>query len=369
MLAMKHISEYRDPYLASKLLDKIHNQADDFWSAVYIMEVCGTHTHSIASFGLKTALPENIWLVSGPGCPVCVTSINDVDRALSLAEQPGVIMATFGDMLKVPGSGGRSLEKLRAKGADVRIVSSAMECLDMAKNSSDKEVVFMGIGFETTAPTVAATVLHARHQNLKNFYVFSVHKLIPPALHQLLNDPDLRIDAFLCPGHVSVITGSRAYWEVIEAGRAAVIAGFEPIDILEAISMILDQLKSGKVYVENQYNRGVRLEGNPKARDLLNRVFVPVQAEWRGLGEIPDSGLKLRNEFLDFDASNRFDLPEISSQESKGCLCGEILKGLISPPDCPLFGKDCTPLNPCGPGMVSSEGACAAYYKYHSSGR
>ena len=362
---MKHVSEYRDPDLAAKLLEKIRERAAGIREHVSIMEVCGTHTHAIGNFGIRQALPENVELVSGPGCPVCVTSIPDVDTALYLAQKEDVVFASFGDMLKVPGSRGNSLENLRAGGADVRIVSSPLDCIQLAKDNPDREVVFMGIGFETTAPTVAATVQSAARQEVKNFSVYPVHKLMPPVLNVLLQDPELEIDALLCPGHVSVVTGSSAYSEVVESGRAAVIGGFEPLDVLESVYMILGQIETQNQMLEIQYKRGVKEQGNLQAKNIMEQVFMPCSADWRGMGNIPDSGLSFKSEYRDFDALSKFSVPEMSSEEPRGCLCGEILKGKAKPPDCPLYKVKCTPGSPFGPCMVSGEGTCSAYYKYY----
>ena len=335
---------------------------------ITLMEVCGSHTYAIGRYGLKKLLPDNIRLISGPGCPVCVTSVADVDRAFYLAGRSGVIFATFGDMMRVPGSGGRSLQKLRAEGADIRVISSATQAADFALENTGKNVILMGIGFETTAPTVASAVLSWRKRNLKNVYLFSVHKLVPPALKALIEDSELgtelRIDGFICPGHVSTITGIAAYSVIAEADRAAVITGFEPSDILQGIFMILKQISESRPEVEIQYSRGVGRNGNPRARQVMDSVFIPADAEWRGLGEIPGSGLRLRNEYSGFDAIARFEIPPVKSVEPPGCRCGEILRGVRGPADCPLFGKACTPSSPVGPCMVSSEGTCAAYFKY-----
>jgi hydrogenase expression/formation protein HypD len=362
---MKYIDEYRDPVLARRLLAAIETLARRIAHPVTIMEVCGSHTYAIGRFGIRKLLPESIRLVSGPGCPVCVTSIQDVDRAIYLAGIESVIFATFGDMLRVPGTRGASLQKARAAGADIRIVSSAMDCIPLVEKSGGRAVVMMGIGFETTTPTIAATVKMALKKGLENFCVFSVHKVVPPAIRVLLDDPALNIDGFICPGHVSTIIGADAYRPITEAGRAAVITGFEPVDILEGIRMILGQIAEGKREVAIQYARGVRREGNPSARAVMDEVFAPEAAVWRGLGEIPGSGLQFREAYRTFDALRRFTIPPMESLEPKGCECGSILKGVLSPQDCPLFNKACTPMNPIGPCMVSSEGTCAAYYKYH----
>ena len=362
---MQFIDEYRDPALARRLIEELERQARSIGREVTIMEVCGSHTNAIGRYGIRTVLPANVRLISGPGCPVCVTAIQDVDYALALAGCEGVILATFGDMLRVPGSGGMSLQRLRAQGADIRVVASASDCLGLAAQNPRRQVVFLGIGFETTAPTVASLVRRARRQGLANLSVFAVHKLIPPAIKALLDDEDIGLDAFLCPGHVSTIIGEAAYAAIPQRGLAAVIAGFEPVDILEGLCLILGQVGRGEFAVENQYARGVAPGGNPKARALMEEVFVPEDALWRGLGAIAASGLGFRKEYAAFDARARFDLAAVISQEPAGCRCGAILTGRLAPPDCPLFARACTPVNPVGPCMVSSEGTCGAYYRYH----
>jgi hydrogenase expression/formation protein HypD len=362
---MKLIDEYRDPILVKGLLNRITKIAAGISGQITIMEVCGSHTTAIGRFGIRDLMPANIRLVSGPGCPVCVTSIEDVDTALFLASQSQALFATFGDMLRVPGSNGASLQKLKASGADIRIILSAMDCIDLAYGNKDKEIILMGIGFETTAPTIASTVMESRERNLKNFSVFSVHKVIPPAIKLLINDPALNIDGFLCPGHVSTIIGTLPYQIIPDAGKAAVITGFEPVDILEGIFLILKQINEKKKCVAIQYGRGMNLEGNPKAMKILHSVFCEGDSTWRGLGNIPGSGLLLREKYGNFDALKRFDVPFIDSVENAACRCGDILRGIISPDHCSLFKSTCTPLNPVGPCMVSSEGTCSVYYKYH----
>ncbi|PKN33056.1 MAG: hydrogenase formation protein HypD [Deltaproteobacteria bacterium HGW-Deltaproteobacteria-19] len=362
---MRFIDEYRDPSLIRGLLARIGETADSLADRVVtLMEVCGTHTQAIARHGLKALFPRNLRLISGPGCPVCVTSTGDVDAALHLAGLKNVTFATFGDMLRVPGSGGRSLQTLRASGADVRVVSSAADCLAMAEADPARNIVFMGIGFETTSPTVASAILAARKRGLSNLSAFSVHKVVPPVLQALLDDPALHIDGFLCPGHVSTITGTAAYERIPVSGRAAVITGFEPADILEGVLMLLRQIAEGTFSVEIQYARGVKEEGNARAREILERVFCPSDAEWRGLGTIPGSGLQFREEFGAWDARTRYPIPEMAVEEIKGCSCGEILRGVRTPEECPLFRRTCTPSKPVGPCMVSSEGTCAAHFKY-----
>ena len=362
---MKYIDEYRDPALARGLFTRIDQLAEKLDRPITIMEVCGSHTAAIGRFGIRKLLPSRIRLISGPGCPVCVTAIQDVDRALFLAGQENTVFATFGDMLRVPGTDGASLQKARAVGADIRVVLSALDCIVLAETCRNKEIIFMGIGFETTSPTVAAVVKTCLKKKIQNLSVFSVHKVIPPAMKILIQDPALRIDGFLCPGHVSTIIGAEAYRFIPEAGRAAVITGFEPVDILEGIAVILSQILENKKEVAIQYGRGVRAEGNIRAREILAEVFRAERSEWRGLGAIPDSGLAFREAYQAFDAQKKFQIPVLRSEEIKGCSCGDILRGVKSPDECPLFRHACTPLNPIGPCMVSSEGTCAAYYQYH----
>jgi hydrogenase expression/formation protein HypD len=362
---MKYIDEYRDRTLVKDLVSSIDKRASKINKEITLMEICGTHTHVIGRYGIKKLLPSNIRLVSGPGCPVCVTSINDVDKALYLAGLKNVIFATFGDMLRVPGTNRKSLQKSRAEGADVRVVASAADCIDIAEKNRDREVIMMGIGFETTTPTIAAAVDLFRKKGIKNFSVFSVHKIVPPAIKALIDDPFLNIDGFICPGHVSTIIGTDPYTVITTAGRAAVITGFEPVDILEGILMILGQIVEDKKEVAIQYTRGVKPEGNLRAREMMYKVFRTGDAEWRGLGKIPGSGLALRDEYNMYDAVERFEIPPIHSVEIKGCGCGDVLKGIMLPQQCSLFRKTCTPTNPIGPCMVSYEGTCAAYYKYH----
>ncbi len=362
---MKYINEYRDPVLARGLIDKIAKLSEKIEKPVTVMEVCGSHTYAIGRFGIRDMLPKKINLISGPGCPVCVTSIRDVDIALHLAEQKNCIFATFGDMLRVPGSHGNSLQKARAQGADIRVVSSAADCIPLAKAHKDREIIFMGIGFETTSPTIASTILACHQKEVSNFSVFSVHKIVPPALKALIDDPALNIDGFMCPGHVSTITGTDAYSIITQADRAAVITGFEPVDILEGILMILSQIVKEKYTIDIQYSRGVSQGGNPRAREIMMSVFQHSDSYWRGLGTIPGSGLVIRAPYESFDSLKKFETPEIHSAESWDCRCGDILKGIKTPNQCPLFRRSCTPLNPEGPCMVSSEGTCATYYKYH----
>lgn len=362
---MKYIDEYRDPSVVAGLLKHITSAAERLAYPVTIMEICGSHTYAIGRFGIRRLLPDNIRLISGPGCPVCVTSARDVDMALYLASMPDVIFATFGDMLRVPGTGGDSLQKKRAEGADIRVVSSADECIGMAVSHPAQEVILMGIGFETTAPTIAAVITACRKKDIRNFSVFSVHKIVPPAISALLADPLLKIDGFLCPGHVSTMIGAEAYRMIPDAGRGAVITGFEPVDILEGVWMLLRQIENNRFDVDIQYTRGVRPEGNPRAMTLLQSVFDIEDARWRGLGTIPQSGLAVRTGLAAFDCLKKFAVPDIQSGDIPGCGCGDILRGIKLPQDCPLFKKVCTPVNPVGPCMVSSEGTCSTYYKYY----
>lgn len=362
---MKYSEEYRDPALVERLYARIGDVASDVDSPVTIMEICGTHTHAIGRFGIKSRLPDTVRLISGPGCPVCVTAVEDIDRSLSMARLPGVVLTTFGDMVRVPGTDGDTLERARAGGADVRVVASVMDALNIAKGDPEREIVFLGVGFETTAPTVAATLRRCREKGVENFSVFSVHKVIPPAIQFLLDDPELAVNGFLCPGHVSTILGVDAYDLMPKCGRAAVITGFEPTDILEGITMILEQIAAGKMDVEIQYGRAVNREGNPVARRMMEEVFRPSSARWRGLGDLPGSGLALADEYAHFDVFSRFDVPEVESREEAGCLCGAVLTGKKAPLECPLFRTRCTPTNPIGPCMVSHEGTCSAYYRYY----
>ncbi|HEY3347741.1 MAG TPA: hydrogenase formation protein HypD [Nitrospirota bacterium] len=358
---MKYVDEYRDGALAGALLEGIKNSTS---RELKFMEVCGSHTVAIFKSGIRDLLPKNISLVSGPGCPVCVTAVEDVDRAVALARIPEVILATFGDMVRVPGSD-YSLNKAKAEGADVRIVYSPFDALTFAKLYPNRKVVFFAAGFETTSPAVAATLARAGEEGITNFFLLSVHKTIPGAMRALLDTPELQIDGFLCPGHVSTIIGSEPYSFITdEYKRAAVVAGFEPVDILQSTLMMIKQIEESNPRVEIQYRRAVSEEGNPKAREVVDRHFEPADSNWRGIGVIPGSGLKLRPEFAAYDAEKVFDIKIGEPKEAKGCSCGKVLQGIISPPECKLFGKVCTPEAPVGACMVSYEGSCAAYYKY-----
>lgn len=361
---MRFITEFRRPELARGLLSQIQSQSR---TKARFMEFCGGHTVTIFRYGIRQALPRTLEMVSGPGCPVCVTASADLDKAIALSRVPGVIITTFGDMLRVPGSRS-SLEKAKAEGADVRMVYSTIDALRIASDNPDRSVVFLGIGFETTAPTVAASVLRARERGIKNYYVLSLHKLCPPAIRAILDSGEVRLDGLICPGHVSTVIGAHP-WESVahDYHIPGVISGFEPLDILQAVSMLVAQVERGEARVEIAYRRGVRPEGNPEALRVMERVFETGPARWRGLGEIAESGLKIRGDYQEFDAERAFNIVPEPAREPEGCLCGEILRGVKMPLDCSLFGKACTPEHPVGPCMVSSEGSCAAYYLYGGS--
>lgn len=358
---MRLVSEFRDPQLAAQLIKAMYRTSQ---RAVSLMEVCGTHTVAVSKNGLRQMIPSSISLLSGPGCPVCVTSNRDLDKAIAVARQPGVILTTFGDMMRVPGSYS-SLSNERAEGRDVRVVYSTMDALRIAEANPHKKVVFYGVGFETTSPTVAASILEAKKRGITNYLVLGVHKLIPPAMKALVDCPELNLDGFICPGHVSVIIGSQPYQFIPEQYHLpCVISGFEPLDILQSILMLVQAIEMGQAAVHIQYGRGVREEGNPVALRTLDQVFEVGDTEWRGLGLIPESGLKIRKEYRSWDAEEFLDLDVPAPRKAPGCLCGDILRGIKNPFDCPLFGGKCTPESPVGPCMVSSEGTCAAYYRY-----
>jgi hydrogenase expression/formation protein HypD len=355
--------EYRDPELARHLAGRIQDTCRE---SVRLMEVCGTHTMAIFRHGIRSLLPEAITLLSGPGCPVCVTAQGDIDAFVTLSRREDVILATFGDLMRVPGSGS-SLQAESAAGADVRVVYSVMDAVDIARREPGRQVVFPGVGFETTAPTIAAAILAARQMALTNFSVYCAHKTVPAALDALMNNPAVKIDGFLLPGHVSVIIGLDAYQGFFERhGTAAVVAGFEPVDILEGVLELVTMLSRKAPALVNAYPRAVTDQGNIQARRVLDQVFAPCDASWRGLGVIPGSGLAIRPELAEYDAVRRFGLTVEDAPEPKGCACGDILSGTRTPPQCALFRKLCTPMNPVGPCMVSSEGTCAAYYRYSS---
>jgi len=358
---LRFITEFRRSELAEGLISQIRRKSR---TPVRFMEFCGGHTVTIFRYGIRQVLPPAIEMVSGPGCPVCVTANADLDKAIALAQIPDVIIATFGDMLKVPGSYS-SLQKMKADGADVRVVYSTMDALNLAETTPGKSVIFLGIGFETTAPTIAVSILQAEEKGIDNYYVLSLHKLCPPVIRAILDSGEVKLDGLVCPGHVSAIIGSHP-WEFItrDYGIPCVISGFEPLDILQCVDMLVAQVENGESRVEIAYRRGVRPEGNQQALRLMEQVFQPCPAQWRGMGEVADSGLKLREEYRRYDAELAFDIDISQSCEPAGCICGDILRGVKTPADCRLFGNACTPEYPVGPCMVSSEGSCSAYYHY-----
>ena len=360
---MKFIDEFRDPAAARALVAAIGDLAGD--GQFKFMEVCGGHTHTIYRHGIEHLLPPAIELVHGPGCPVCVIPMGQVDDAMWLAEQPDVIFTTFGDMMRVPGSRG-SLLQAKARGADVRFVYSPLDALRLAVDNPSRPVVFFAVGFETTAPSTAVTLIRAREMGVTNFSVFCNHVTIVPPIKAILDSPDLRLSGFIGPGHVSTVVGNRPYRFVPEVyGKPVVVAGFEPLDILAAVSMLLTQIREGRCEVENQYRRVVRDDGNPQALALMAQVFeLRPHFEWRGLGFISQSALKLNDDYADFDAEVRFEMPGVRVADPKACQCGEVLKGVIKPWECKVFGTACTPETPIGTCMVSPEGACAAYYEF-----
>ena len=361
---MKLVSEFRQSELVPGLCSSIRHHAT---REARIMEFCGGHTVAIMKFGLRQLLPPALTLTSGPGCPVCVTDNADLDKAIALAGLPNTIVASFGDMLRVPGSSS-SLQEAKAAGGDVRIVYSTLDALALARTNPEKSVVFIGIGFETTAPTVAASVLQAALEGLNNYYVLSLHKLCPPVIKALLDSGEVNLQGLICPGHVSAVIGSRP-WEFVarDYGIPCVVSGFEPLDILQSIDMLAQQIAKGKARVEIAYRRGVTPEGNKIAIKIMEQVFTPAPARWRGIGEVASSGLKLRPEFECFDVELNFEFDTELTVTQKGCICGDILRGVKTPPQCTLFRRVCTPLNPIGPCMVSSEGSCAASYHYGES--
>jgi hydrogenase expression/formation protein HypD len=363
-MTLKHAQEYRDPEIFKQIVDGINQVIK---KEVYLMEVCGTHTMSIFRNGLRTVLPDTITLISGPGCPVCVTAQKEIDAFIELSTLDDIILTTFGDLLRVPGKAS-SLEKERANGSDIRVVYSTIDALEIARKNPDKKVIFLAVGFETTAPTTAASIIYAEKRRINNYYVFSAHKLIPPALVSLMEVKNVHIDGFILPGHVSVILGIKAYVPFLEHYHVpCVIAGFEPVDIIHAIFKLVSQIQSGRVKLENCYRRSVTYDGNQKAKKIIQDVFETVDSTWRGIGTIAKSGLKFREKFASFDAQKMFEFTVPDSEDPKGCSCGEILTGLKIPPECLLYKKVCTPMKPVGPCMVSSEGTCAAYYKYHAN--
>lgn len=359
---MMDLNAFKDPALAQGLIQSIEKLAPE---SCTLMEVCGTHTVSIARNGIRDLMPAGVKLASGPGCPVCVTSNKDIDTVIALSRVPGVTIATFGDMTRVPGSTSSLLAE-QADGRDVRIVYSPLDALTLASAHPETEVVFVGVGFETTTPLVAVAIKRAAAMGLKNFSVFGAHKNMPGALEQIINDPELNVDALILPGHVSTIIGVEPYVFLAEKyGIPGVITGFEPVDILQGIAMIMRQLHEGRADIEIAYARGVMPEGNPVARAAIDEVFETCSSTWRGLGEIPGSGYRIREEFAAFDAVRKFSPDVEPTQNPKGCRCGDVLRAHMAPNECPLFRRVCTPENPVGPCMVSSEGSCAAYYRYY----
>lgn len=358
---MKYLDEYRDPVLARQLSGEINFITTRPW---VIMEICGGQTHAIVKYGIDTLLPKNIELVHGPGCPVCVTPLEIIDRALALALMPNVIFCSFGDMLRVPGSTS-DLLSVKAQGGDVRIVYSPMDALKVACDNPQSEVVFFAVGFETTAPANAMAVHQAKVRGFKNFSLLVSHVLVPPAMEAILSSHTNRVQGFLAAGHVCAVMGYTEYFPIAKKYKTPiVITGFEPLDILQGIAMCVQQLEDGRYEVENQYARSVRQQGNLHAQELVNKVFCVVPRKWRGIGEIPQSGLGLRQEYKDHDAELKFNLRLIKTQENSECISGLILQGVKKPSQCPAFGKACTPQHPLGATMVSTEGACAAYYRY-----
>ena len=360
---MKYVDEYRDPELARSMAAEVERVGAG--RPLKIMEVCGGHTHTIYKHGIEDVLPRNIDLIHGPGCPVCVLPMGRVDDAIAIARTDGVIFTTFGDMMRVPGSKG-SLLDVKAEGADVRFVYSPLDALKLARQNPDREVVFFAIGFETTAPSTAITLQRAQAEGIKNFSVFCNHVTIIPAMKAILDSPGLRLDGFIGPGHVSMVIGMRPYTFVARDHRKpVVISGFEPLDIIQSVLMIVRQIEEGRAAIENQYARVVRPEGNVKALEAMARTMeLRPFFEWRGLGFITHSALKLRREYAAWDAELRFEVPGIRVADPKACQCGEVLKGVIKPWECRVFGTACTPETPIGTCMVSSEGACAAYFNY-----
>ena len=362
------LAGFRDPALGKQLISDIQRTAPAALQAcggtVNLMEVCGTHTVALARNGVRSVLPEGVHLVSGPGCPVCVTANKDIDTIIALSKLDGVIITTFGDMMRVPGSTS-SLNEQKAAGHDIRVVYSPIDSLRVARENPDKQVVFVGVGFETTIPLIASTVRRAQAAGIANFSVFTAHKTVPNTLETLVNDPEVRISALILPGHVSTIIGMQPYQFLAEKyGIPGVIMGFEPIDLLSGILLLLRMLAQGEPAIVNDYQRGVADEGNVAAQQLIEATFEPADATWRGIGTIAGSGYVLREEYRSFDALRRF-APEVEPTiEPRGCRCGDVLRGVISPKECPLFARACSPEHPVGPCMVSSEGSCAAFYKY-----
>jgi hydrogenase expression/formation protein HypD len=361
---MNYMDEFRNRDIVRGLAGQIAEMSTRLSRPVTFMEVCGTHTMSIYQYGIRSLLPASVRLISGPGCPVCVTPIGYVDKAVAYSRQPETIVATFGDMLRVPGSTS-SLMQERARGADIRIVYSTLDAVALAEKNPGKKVVFLGVGFETTAPTIAGSIKTAASREVTNYFVLAAHKTIPVPMQVLSSDPELGIDGYICPAHVSAIIGADAYRFLAEEdGIPCVVTGFEPADVMHGVSMLVRQIVEKRSEVEIQYSRFVTWEGNRKAQSLLEEVFTPADTAWRGIGVIPQSGLVIAEKYAAFDAEKAVPVEVEESREAKGCLCGEVLKGKVAPSDCPLFGKVCTPEEPVGACMVSSEGSCAAAYKY-----
>ena len=359
---MKYLTEYRDPEQVAVLLKLIHTETIHHWT---LMEICGGQTHSLVKNGLLDMLPQNITMVHGPGCPVCVTPVSVIDEAIWLASQPGVILCSFGDMLRVPGSR-KSLLEVKAKGGEVRMVYSPLEAVELARQNPTKQVVFFAVGFETTAPANALSVVHAAKQNVNNYSILASHVLVPPAMEAILSDPENRIDAFLAAGHVCTIMGMNEYDPIAEKYRIPiVVTGFEPVDLLQGILMAVRQLEKGEYFVENQYARYVQRAGNLLAQETLQQVFDISDRMWRGLGNIPKSGFEVKEVYRQYNARQKFNINIPLAEENKDCISGDIMKGLKKPFECPNFGIKCKPEHPLGAPMVSSEGACAAYYQYY----
>jgi hydrogenase expression/formation protein HypD len=358
---LKYVDEYRDPQIAGALVDRIKRQVTRPW---VLMEVCGGQTHTLMRYGIDELLPAEVELVHGPGCPVCVTPLEMVDRAIRIASTPGVIFVSYGDMLRVPGSHS-DLFQARATGADVRIAYSPMDAVKLARANPSHQVVFFGVGFETTAPANAMAVWQAKREGLTNFSMIVSHVLVPPAMRLILNSPSNRVQGFIAPGHVCTVMGFREYEELVDEFRVPmVVGGFEPVDLLEAIAMLVAQLEEGRAEIENQYARSVNYQGNLAAQNLLHEVFEVSDRKWRGIGAIADSGYRLREEYAAFDAEKRFGLEDVTAEEPAECISALVLQGMKKPVDCPAFGTRCTPMHPLGAPMVSAEGACAAYYQY-----
>lgn len=360
---MKHLSEYRDPELVQQYLQEIKQVTTRPWK---LMEICGGQTHSLVKHGLLELLPSNITMVHGPGCPVCVTPISIINEAIYLAQQPNVIVCSFGDMLRVPGST-KSLLEVKAAGADVRILYSPLEAVQLAAANSDKEVIFFAVGFETTAPANALSIVHAHRSGVTNYSILASHVLVPPAMEALLSDEDNQIDGFLAAGHVCTIMGMEEYYPIVDKYKIPiVVTGFEPVDLLQGILMLVKQLEKGEYRLENQYARYVQREGNQLAQQTLSEVFSVSDRMWRGIGTIPQSGYEVNEAYRHYNARVKFSLDLPAAEENKECISGDIMKGLKKPAQCPHFGKACKPEHPLGAPMVSSEGACAAYYHYSS---